>query len=48
MFENSSSVHLAGATRTYLDRMAEDTRYSVYAVLGPRHCPLSYFSVRYF
>ena len=48
MFENSSSVHLAGATRTYLDRLAEDPRFSVYAVLGSRHCPLSYFSVRYF
>ena len=48
MFENYSSVHLAGATRTYLDRLAEDPRYSVYAVLGPRHCPLSYYSVRYF
>ena len=48
MFENSSSVHLAGSTRTYLDRPANDPRYSVYAVLGPRYCPLSYFSVKFF
>ena len=48
MFENSSSVHLAGAMRTRLNRLAVDPRYNVYALLGPRYCPLSYFSVKYF
>ena len=49
MFEKSSSIHLAGATRKYLSTLIiDDPQYSVYALLGPRYCPRSYYSVKYF
>lgn len=48
MFESSSSVHLAGSTRKHVWQLSDDPGYSVYALLGPRYCPLSYYSVKYF
>ena len=49
MFEKSSSVHIAGGARKYLSTVViDDPQYSVYALLGPRYCPLSYYSVKYF
>ena len=48
MFKDSSSVHLAGSTRKHVWQLPDDPGYSVYALLGPRYCPLSYYSVKYF
>ena len=48
MFESSSSIHLAGSTRKRVWQLPDDPQYSVYALLGPRYCPLSYYSVKYF
>ena len=49
IFQNSSSIHFSGAVRANLVwQLPDDPQYSAYAVLGPRYCPLSYYSVRYF
>ena len=49
MFRGSSSVHLSGAVRSNLAwQLPDDPQYSVYALLGPRYCPLAYYSVKYF
>ena len=48
MFQYSSSVHLAGSIRKRFWQIPVDPQYSVYALLGPRYCPLSYYSVKYF
>ena len=46
---NASSVHFAGAVRSANTLLlSTEPQYSAYALLGPRYCPVSYFSVKYF
>ena len=49
IFQQSSSVHFSGAVRANLGwQLPDDPQYSAYALLGPRYCPLAYYSVQYF
>ena len=47
MFENSSTVHFYGHMTAHLV-VHDDPQYSAYALLGPRYCPLSYYSTEHF
>ena len=47
MFENSSTVHFFGKMTAHLV-VHDDPQYSAYALLGPRYCPLAYYSTEQF
>jgi len=44
MFEKASAVHFY-SHRTWNFKSFDDPRYSAYAVVGPKYCPISYYSV---
>ena len=46
-FQNSSSVHFFSKITSELG-VSDDPQYSAYALLGPRYCPLSFYSVTHF
>ena len=43
LFRQSSAVHFFSKVTGNL-AVVDDPRYSAYAVLGPRYCPLAYYS----
>ena len=47
MFKNSSTVHFFGKMTAHLVSH-NDPQYSAYALLGPRYCPVSYYSTQEF
>ena len=47
MFENSSTVHFFGKITANI-LVPDDPQYSTYALLGPRYCPLAYYSMEQF
>jgi len=47
MFVNASAVHFYSALSSHI-LVEDDPEHFLYALLGPRYCPLSYYSTRYF
>ena len=47
LFTNSSAVHFNSKITKGL-AVPDDPQFSAYALLGPRLCPLAYYSSRYF
>ena len=47
IFANSSSAHFANKQTSKFAHV-DDPQYSAYALLGPRYCPVAYYSDRNF
>ena len=47
LFQNSSSVHFFSKETSEI-AVSDHPQFSAYALLGPRYCPVSYYSVKSF
>ena len=47
LFSGSVAVHFFSHTSEMI-RVYDDPRYSAYAVLGPRYCPIAFYSTKNF